>query len=419
MSSSMLDQILPRAERFPAKFAHLRFLPGVYPDMNFHVLPPDQFSTNLASNLALPCMSPKVFLVTVTVERLEPAYLASILPPVLGLAVNLHVTPQVDPIPERLVTNLAGARLVVRVHAHVGLQGSLQIKPFVANLAELGELLVVPPYVYLQVIFRGELGAAHVAYVGGAVQRFMHVQVLLLLEHLVAHVALYRSDRDALLLLLLPLHAPLFRSIPVLPPLLLLALRRLFATTTPPMLEQLHLLRETLATRVAGVFLLGLSQRLPRTKDRPLGSVHQQRGLRVEPFVARLASIRRRLHLLLLLLLNNAARAVIDTILDNDKRSIFLIGRFSRGARSTRLGCCRLHVFRSAKRQHSVSLANRSSSHARDENQHFWLMGANSLVELEPRGGEEFEKFVVSCDSFVCREFYFVFSTVVSRGMIK
>lgn len=153
MSSSMLDQIFPRAKRFPAKFTDLRLLPGVYPNMNFHVLPPDQFATNLTSHLTLPGMSPKMFLVTVTVERLESAYLAFVLPPVLRLAMNLHVTSQVDPIAERLVTNLAGARLVVGVDAHVGLQSRLQIKPFVANLAELGELFIVPSYVYFQIIF--------------------------------------------------------------------------------------------------------------------------------------------------------------------------------------------------------------------------------------------------------------------------
>lgn len=374
MSSSMLDQIFPRAKRFPAKFTDLRLLPGVYPNMNFHVLPPDQFATNLASHLALPGMSPKMFLVTVTVERLESAYLAFVLSPVLRLAMNLHVTSQVDPIAERLVTNLAGARLVVGVHAHVSLQSRLQIKPFVANLAELGELFIVPSYVYFQIIFRGELRAAHVAYVGGPVQRFVNVQVLLLLEHLVAHVALYRPDRNTLLLL--PLRA--FHHRPVLSPVLLLpfhALRRLFAPTTPPMLEQLHLLRETLATRIASVFLFGLSQRLPSSKDRPLGSVHQQCTLRVELFVARLASIR-------CLLLDNA-RVVIDTILDNDKRSIFLVGRF-RGARLIRLGCYRLHVFRSAKRQYSVSSLAIGRLHARDENN----ILANLLIEQGSSQGE-------------------------------
>lgn len=402
--SSVLDQILPRAKRFPAIFTHLRFLSSVYPNMNFHVLPPDQFPANLACHLTLPRVSPKMLLVTVAVERLESTYLALVLPPVLRLAVDLHVTSQVDPIAERLVTNLARARLVVGVHAHVRLQRGLQVKPFVTDLAELGELLVVPSYVYFQVIFRGEFRAAHVAYMGRPVQRFVNVQVFLLLEHLVAHVALYRPNRgNALLLLpfhrsllspaLLPFHAP----------------RRLFAPTSP-MLEQLHLLRETLATRVAIVFLLGLSQRLPSSKDRALGSVHQQTSLRGEIFVARLASTR----CLLLLLLDNA-RLVIDTFLDNDK-PIFLVGR-SRLARLIRLGCYRLHVFRSAKRQHRVSsLVIGRFPHARNENANRGSYDDVLLFEQGSRRGGAFKICVL--DDSVPEDFIFYNPSIKGRMKI-
>lgn len=408
VGSSVLDQILPRAKRFPAIFTDLRFLSSVYPNMNFHVLPPDQFPANLACHLTLPRVSPKMLLVTVAVERLESTYLALVLPPVLGLAMDLHVTSQVDPITERLVTNLARARLVVGVHAHVRLQCGLQIKPFVTDLAELGELLVVPSYVYFQVIFRGEFRAAHVAYMGCPVQRFVNVQVLLLLEHLVAHVALYRASRGNVLLLpfhrfflspaLLPFHAP----------------RRLFAPTSP-MLEQLHLLRETLATRVASVFLLGLSQRLPSSKDRTLGSVHQQSSLRGEIFVARLASTRCRGILLLLLLLLDNARLVIDTLLDNDK-PIFLVGR-SRLARLIRLGCYRLHVFRSAKRQHSVSsLVIGRFLHARNENANEGSYDDVLFEQGSSREGAEFKICVL--DDSVPENFIFYNPSIKGRMKI-
>lgn len=225
VSSPMFHQVLPRAERFPAKLADLRFLAGVYPNVRLHVLSSDQLPADLAGDLALAGVRGQVFLVTVAVKRLKLANLALVSLPGLRLAVDLHVAPQVDHVAERFVTDLAGAGLVVAVHAHVGPQGGLQVKTFVADLAELGELLVVPSDVDLQVVLRSQFRAAHVANVRRTVQGFVDVQILLLLEDLVADVALDRAG--------------------------LLTIFRRIGATRSPMLEQLHLLRERFPARVA------------------------------------------------------------------------------------------------------------------------------------------------------------------------
>lgn len=268
VSPSMFDQILPIAERLPAKLADLRFLAGVYSNMNLHVLAPDQLPADLASHLALAGVGPQVFLVTIIVERLETADLAFVLFPGLRSAVNFHVTSQVDAIPERFVTDLAGAGLDVAVHAHVSLEGRLQVKSLVADLAELRELFVVPSDVDLQVITGRQFRAADVAYVWRAVQRFVHVQVFLFLENFMADVAL---DRFGLLLpfvrargaLVLRFFLDPFGGYGVL------------VAPCPSMLEQLHFLRERFAAHIARIFLIGFTQRLARTKYRLLGSVDQ------------------------------------------------------------------------------------------------------------------------------------------------
>lgn len=278
MRPTMFNQILPRAERFPTELADLRFLSSVYPNMNLHVLPPDQFPADLASHLALPGMRPQVFLVTVTVKRLEPADLASVFFPALRLAVDLHVTPQVHAIPEGFMTNLAGAGFVVAVNAHVCLQGRLQIESLIADLAEFRKLFIVSSDVNFQIILRGQLGSTHVAYVRCSVQRFVNVQVLLLLEHLVTNIAL-----DGSYILILSFDFDGLRSVP--------RFVRFFASN-PSVLQQLYFPRERFATRFAGVLLLGLLQGFSRPKDRPFGSVNQQNSLCFELFVAGLASER-------------------------------------------------------------------------------------------------------------------------------
>lgn len=143
VSSSMLDQVLSRAKSLPAKLTNLRLLTGVYSYMRLHVLSPYQFSTNLAGDLTLASVGPKMFLVAITVEGFETANVALVLFPGTRLTVNLHMTPQVYAIAEGLVTNLAGARFVVRVHAHVRLQGCLQVETLVADLTEFRKFLVV------------------------------------------------------------------------------------------------------------------------------------------------------------------------------------------------------------------------------------------------------------------------------------
>lgn len=122
---------------------------------------------------------------------------------------------------------------------------------------------------------------------------------------------------------------------------------QLFASTSS-MLEQLYFLRETFAARVTRVFLFSFFQCLPSSKDRLLGSVYQQSSLRVELLITGFASIR--------CFLDDVR--VIDHFVH--KRSSFLVGRFS-GARLIPFGWYRLHAFRSAKRQQSVScLINRT-----------------------------------------------------------
>lgn len=149
VSAPVLDQVFSRAERLAAKFANFRFLTRMDPDMDLHILSPNKLAAHLARHLALTSMRPHVFLVTITVESLESAYLALVLLPGFRLAVYLHVAPQVDAIGEGFVTYFASARSLVSVNAHVGLQGGLQIESFVAHLAELGKLLVMPPDVNL------------------------------------------------------------------------------------------------------------------------------------------------------------------------------------------------------------------------------------------------------------------------------
>jgi len=152
MSPSMLNEILSGTERFTAEFADLRFLAGMYPDMRLHVLSPDQLAAHLARHLALTRVSPHVLLVTVTVKGLEATDLALVLLPHLGSGVNLHVATEIDSITEGLVTDLASARLLLCVYAHVSPQSRLQVEALVANLAEFREFLVVPPNVNPQVI---------------------------------------------------------------------------------------------------------------------------------------------------------------------------------------------------------------------------------------------------------------------------
>lgn len=125
MSSSMLNQILPRTKCFPAKFTDLRLLTSVYSNMNLHILSSDQFTANLTSHLTFSSMRPQMFLITVTVESLEPTNLASVLPSILRLTVNLHVTSQINSITERLVTNLTNAWFIITMHAHVRFQRCL------------------------------------------------------------------------------------------------------------------------------------------------------------------------------------------------------------------------------------------------------------------------------------------------------
>lgn len=175
MSSTMLNEILSGAKRFSAKFTDLRFLTGVYPDMNLHVLSSDQFPANLACHLTLARVSPQMFLVTITIESLESTDLTFVLLPALRLTMDLHVTPQVDAIAKGLVTNLAGARFVVAVNAHVSLKRCLQIESFVADPAEFRELLVVSSDVDLQVILRGQFSPAHVTDMRRAVKSFVNI----------------------------------------------------------------------------------------------------------------------------------------------------------------------------------------------------------------------------------------------------
>jgi len=200
MSPSMLNEVLSGAERFTTEFADLRFLAGVYPNMRLHVLSPDQLAAHLARHLALARVSPRVFLVTVTVEGLEATDLALVLFPRVGPAVNLHVATEVDSIAEGLVADLASAWLLLRVHAHVSPQGRLQVEALVANLAEFRKLLVVPPDVNPQVILGRQFRATHVTNVRSAMQRLVHVQVSLLLEDLVALVAFDGTGRSLALL---------------------------------------------------------------------------------------------------------------------------------------------------------------------------------------------------------------------------
>ena len=297
-------------------------------------------------------MRPQVFLVTVTVESLEPADLASVLSPALRFAVNLHVTSQIDPVSERFMTDVAGARFIVTVHAHVRFQSRLQVKPLVAHIAEFSELLVVSPNVNLQVIFGRQFGVAHVTNVRRPVQRFVNIQILLLLKNLVTHVTFYRVARSSSLLLVLPffrLRRFILRFV------LFTVSRGRSLAPASSMFEQLYFLRETLAALVARVPSSRFSQRLASSKDRPLGSVNQQSSLRIELLIAGLASMRYRLD-----------DAGVIYFVDNDKRSIFLVGRFS-GARLIPLGCYRLHAFRSAKRQQSVSCLEVGRLHARNE----------------------------------------------------
>lgn len=171
----MFDQILPRAKCFPTELTDLRFLSGVYPNMNLHVLPSYQLSADLASHPTFPRVCPQVFLVAITIKRFEPANVASVLLPALRLAVYLHVAPQINSIAERLMANLASAGLFRAVYAHMGFQRRLQVEPLIANLAELRELFVVPPDMYLQIILGSQFGAAHVANVRRAVQRFVNI----------------------------------------------------------------------------------------------------------------------------------------------------------------------------------------------------------------------------------------------------
>lgn len=295
-------------------------------------------------------MRPHVFLVTVTVESLEPADLASVLSPALRFAMNLHVTFQIDSVAERFVTDVASARFVVTVHAHVRFQRRLQVKSFVAHLAEFSELLAVSPNVNLQVIFGRQFGVTHVTNARRPVQRFVSIQIFLLLENLVTHVTFYRVVRNSSLLVF-PFFC--FHRFILWFALLAVSRGRSFAPVSS-MFEQLYFPRETLAALVARVLSSRFFQRLASSKDRPLGSVNQQSSLRVKLFIAGLASMRYRLD-----------DAGVIYFVDYDKRSIFLVGRFS-GARLIPLGCYRLHAFRSAKRQQSVSCLQVGRLHARN-----------------------------------------------------
>lgn len=202
VSPSMFNKILPGAKCLSAEFTDFRLLACVYPNVDLHVLPSNQFPTDFASHLTLSGVRPKMFLVAVAVKSLESTYLAFVFLPGLRLTVNFHVTPQVNPVRKGFVANFTSARLVVCVHAHVGLQGRLQVKSFVTDLAKFRELLIVSPDVNLQVILRRQLGTANVADVRSAMQSLVDVQILLFLEKFVADVALDRSRSTVTLLLL-------------------------------------------------------------------------------------------------------------------------------------------------------------------------------------------------------------------------
>lgn len=266
VSPSMFDQVLLGAEGPPAELTKLRLLASVYSNVSLHVPPPDQLAAYLAGHLALASVRPEMLLITVAVESLEPADLALVLLSCIRLAVKLHVTPQVHSVAEGLVADIAGAGLLVTVHAHVRPQGRLQVEALVANLAELGELFVVPSNVELQVILGCQLGTADVANVGRPVQRFVNVQVLLLLENFVAYVALHWIS---LPFFVFHYFHGTFRF------LLLLRDHGGIPAACSPMLEQLHLPFECLVTNSAGVLPFGLEQRFSCSKDRLLGLVHQ------------------------------------------------------------------------------------------------------------------------------------------------
>lgn len=194
MGPPMFNQILPGAERLTAKLTDLRLFASMYPDVSLHVLPRDQLAAHLARHLIFAGVGPQMLLVVIAVDGFEATDLALVLSR-LGLTVNPHVTTEVNVIAEGLMADLAGARLLIGMQAHVSPQVSSQIEALVTNLAELGELLVMPSDMELQVIFGCKLRTAHGTDMRRIVQRFVHVQVSLFLENLVAFVALDRPHR--------------------------------------------------------------------------------------------------------------------------------------------------------------------------------------------------------------------------------
>lgn len=192
MSSLMLNQIPPGAVRLATELTDLRLIAGVYSRVNLYVLSCDQLAAHFARHLTLAGVCPHVLLVAISVKCLKAADLAFELLPHFGLTVKLHVIPQINTIAKGLVTDLAGARLLIGVHAHVQPQGSLQIETFVTNPAELRELLIVSPDMDVQTILRRQFRTAHMTNVRRVMGHLMHFQISPLFEDLLAFVAFYR-----------------------------------------------------------------------------------------------------------------------------------------------------------------------------------------------------------------------------------